>query len=173
MVINADLALLILRLVIGGLLAGHGAQKLFGWFDGPGLSGATESMITHGLRPAAGWGFLASGAEFAGGLLTLLGFLNPLGPIMIIADMVMAIALVHWGKPIWSTMGGGELPLTNIAVAAALILTGSGNYALDRLLGMTLPSWVGLAAAALGLLAIVVGLVSRTPLPSATAGAHS
>jgi putative oxidoreductase len=77
----SDLAALILRAVQGALLAGHGAQKLFGWFNGPGLQGTSGFMEMLGLRPGRPWAVLAGLSEFGGGVLTVLGLLNPLGPI--------------------------------------------------------------------------------------------
>jgi putative oxidoreductase len=98
----------------------------------------------------------------------LLGLLDPLGPVALIGSMTMAIVTVHWGKPIWSTAGGGELPLTNIAVAVALILTGPGGISLDAALGSALPRWVALPALVIVFVVIAVGLTGRgTPQPAA------
>ena len=146
-----DLAVLILRAVQGSLMAGHGAQKLFGWFNGPGLQGTSGFMEMLGLRPGRPWAVLASISELGGGVLTVLGLLNPLGPLGIIASMVMATVRAHGGKPVWVTEGGAELPVTNIAAATALILSGSGRYSLDRAFGIRLPGWL----VPLGLLGIL------------------
>ncbi len=78
-----------------------------------------------------------------GGVLTVLGLLNPIGPLMAIGAMLMATVKVHAGRPIWVTTGGAELPVTNIAVAAALTVTGPGAFSLDRLFGIQMPRWVG------------------------------
>jgi putative oxidoreductase len=155
----ANLAMLILRAVLGLLLAGHGAQKLFGWFGGHGLQGTGGFMESLGLRPGQLWAALAGLSEFGGGLLTALGFLNPLGPLGVIGAMAMAARKVHWSTPIWATEGGAELPATNLAAAMALMLNGPGKYSLDRALGIRLPGWL----APLGLVAILltVGYVSR------------
>jgi putative oxidoreductase len=147
-----NLAVLILRTVVGGLLAGHGAQKLFGHFNGPGLEGTSGFMEMLGLRPGRPWAILAGLSEFGGGVLTLLGFLNPLGPLGIIAAMSMATTKAHWGKPIWVTEGGAELPVINTAVSLALMLNGPGKLSLDRALGIRLPRWV----APLGLVGILL-----------------
>lgn len=136
------LAFLTLRLTVGGLLAGHGAQKLFGAYGGPGLEGTTDWLASMGLRPARRWALMAGISEFGGGLLTILGFLNPMGPLLGMGSMVMASLKVHGGKPIWVTSGGAELPVTNIAVQTALILAGPGRISLDALLGTRLPRWV-------------------------------
>src|SRR5436190_11419351 len=111
-----SIGVLIVRLVIGGLLAGHGAQKLFGAFGGAGIDGTAGWVASMRLRPASVWARLGGGSEFFGGMLTMLGFLNPIGPVLGLGAMSMAWAKVHLGKPVWVTQGGAELPLTNIAV---------------------------------------------------------
>jgi putative oxidoreductase len=109
-------------------------------------------MEMLGLRPGRPWAFLAGLCEFGGGVLTALGLLNPLGPMGVIASMSMATAKAHWGKPIWVTEGGAELPVTNTAISTALLLSGPGKYSLDRTLGIRLPAWV----APLGLVVIIL-----------------
>jgi putative oxidoreductase len=147
-----DSAALVVRLGQGSLLAGHGAQKLFGLFGGPGLEGTSGFMEMLGLRPGRPWAVLAGLCEFGGGVLTTLGLLNPLGPIGIIASMSMATAKAHWGKPIWVTEGGAELPVTNTVISGALLLSGPGKYSLDRALGIRLPVWL----TPLGLVVIIL-----------------
>lgn len=143
-----SIGVLFVRLVVGGLLAGHGAQKLFGWFGGPGLRGTAGWLESVRLRPGDAWARVAGTSELGGGLLTALGFLNPLGPIAGIGAMAMAWAKVHLGKPVWATTGGAELPLTNVAVLSAITLAGPGRLSLDGLLGIRLPRWIGATALA-------------------------
>lgn len=134
-----DLSLFVLRLSVGLLLAGHGAQKLFGWFGGSGLQVTTKWLQTMGFRPAFLWALLAGSLEFGGGLLFALGLLSPLGSLMIAASMLTAIAKVHWPK-LWAATGGFELPLVNLAVVVAVGLAGGpGALALDSVYGTTLP----------------------------------
>jgi putative oxidoreductase len=147
-----DLAALLLRLVLGGLLAGHGAQKLFGWFSGPGPEGTAGFMEMLGLKPGRPWAYLAGLSEFGGGVLTTLGLLNPVGPVSVIGSMAMATRKAHWGRPIWVTEGGAELPVLNITASTALILNGPGKYSLDRLFGIRLPAWI----APLGLAIVIL-----------------
>jgi putative oxidoreductase len=147
-----DSAPLIVRLAQGSLMAGHGAQKLFGSFGGPGLEGTSGFMEMLGMRPGRPWAYLAGLSEFGGGVLTALGLLNPLGPLGVIGSMAMATRKAHWGKPIWVTEGGAELPLLNIAVSTALMIREPDRYSLDRVLGIRLPAWVG----PLGLVGIIL-----------------
>jgi putative oxidoreductase len=143
---------LIVRLTQGSLMAGHGAQKLFGSFGGPGLEGTSGFMEMLGMRPGRPWAYLAGLSEFGGGVLTALGLLNPLGPLGVIGAMSMATRKAHWGKPIWVTEGGAELPVFNIAVSTALMIREPDRYSLDRFLGVRLPAWVG----PLGLVGIIL-----------------
>jgi putative oxidoreductase len=136
-------------------MAGHGAQKLFGSFGGPGLEGTSGFMEMLGMRPGRPWAYMAGLSEFGGGVLTALGLLNPLGPLGVIGSMSMATRKAHWGKPVWVTEGGAELPLLNIAVSTALMIREPDRYSLDRVLGIRLPPWVG----PLGLVGIMLTLL--------------
>jgi putative oxidoreductase len=149
-----DLALLILRVVVGLLVAGHGAQKLFGWFKGPGIPGFTGWLASMAFRRAHVWAWIAGICEFGGGLLLALGLFSPLGSLGIGASMVTAIAKVHWPK-IWVTEGGLELPLTNLAVVTAVGIAGPGAISLDTMFGTALPLWL----AALGVVAVLAGWI--------------
>lgn len=140
--IEKNVALLILRLVCGGFLMGHGSQKLFGWFKGPGIQGTSTWLESLGMRPGRFWAMLAGGSEFGGGLLMALGFLNPLGPLAGFGAMAMATVKAHLGKPIWASKGGAEFPLTNLAITSALMTAGPGKYSVDGLLGSRLPRWL-------------------------------
>ncbi|MBF6589661.1 MAG: DoxX family protein [Ktedonobacterales bacterium] len=157
-----DLALLLLRATFGSLLAGHGAQKLFGWFSGPGRQGTAQWAESLGLRPGHVWGTLAGATEFGGGSLMALGLLNPVGPVAAVSAMSMATARVHWGKPIWAQQGGAELPMAYATAAAVLMLTGSGTFSLDRALGIRLPRWT--AVPGLALAAATIYAASRDDL---------
>jgi putative oxidoreductase len=150
-----ETAPMIVRVAQGSLMAGHGAQKLFGSFGGPGLEGTSGFMEMLGMRPGRPWAYLAGLSEFGGGVLTALGFLNPLGPLGVIGSMSMATRKAHWDKPIWVTEGGAELPVLNIAISMALMIREPDRYSLDRLLGIRLPRWVGLV----GLVGVILTLL--------------
>ncbi len=157
-----DLGLLILRTVVGLLFVGHGAQKLFGWFGGAGLTGTAAWMEQLGLRPGRLWALAAGLAEFVGGALLALGLLAPVAAVLIVAVMATAIALVHARNGLWVQNGGYEYPLVNSAVAVAVALAGPGRYALEPALGLQVPAepvvaW-GVVVAAL--LALFLGLRS-------------
>src|SRR5262245_56634072 len=107
------------------LLAGHGAQKAFGWFGGPGFARARAMMGAHlGFRPAGLWTLLGCAAEIAGGLSVALGLLTPLGSLAVVAAMAVA-ACTHWPK-VWTSERGLEYPLVLAAVGVALGALGPG-----------------------------------------------
>lgn len=131
-----DEGLLIVRIVFGLLMAAHGAQKLFGWLEGPGLRGTAALIESLGFRPA--WFFATSNAlaEAGGGLLLAAGLLGPVGPAAVIAVMLVAITTVHWTCGLLATTNGIELPLLYLAVATAIVCSGHGRYSLDVVLGL-------------------------------------
>ncbi|MDR7002390.1 DoxX family protein [Neobacillus niacini] len=129
-----NIGLLIIRLVIGVLFMGHGAQKLFGWFGGYGLKGTGGWFESIGMKPGITMALFAGLAELVGGTLFALGLLTPLAGIMIAGTMVMAIAKVHGANGIWATSNGYEYNLTLLAVAIGIALVGPGQYALDAFL---------------------------------------
>ena len=163
----AAIGLLILRLVVGLILAGHGAQKLFGWFGGPGMSGWTQMVQKLRIRPGQPWAWVAALAEFGGGILLALGFLSPLGSLAIAGSMLVAIATVHLPRGFWVSKGGYEFNLALLAAVAALALTGPGVYSLDQALGIHLPEP---ASVLIGTIALIVGvavtLATRSPQPA-------
>src|SRR5437016_2447175 len=124
------LGLLILRLVIGLTVAGHGAQKLFGWWGGPGMNGWVGAMNRMRIRPAVPWAWVSALAELLGGLGLAIGLLTPLPSLAIAGSMLVAIALVHWPKGFWTTKGGYEFNLSILAAIAAIALIGPGRYSL-------------------------------------------
>jgi putative oxidoreductase len=144
-----ELGLLVLRVVIGALFFGHGAQKLFGWFGGYGLAGTggffEQIGFPHGKRQAA----LAGLAEAGGGVLLALGLLTPLAAALITSVMVVAVSKVHFAKGVWNQDGGFEYNLVLVAAAFALAAVGAGSWSLDNVLNLDVAG-TGWALAALG-----------------------
>lgn len=133
-----DLALLALRLLIGGLFIGHGGQKLFGWFGGYGLAGTGAFMESIGLRPGRQMAALAGFSEVLGGVLFIVGLFQPLAALMIGGAMMIAIAKVHGKNGLWSQNNGYEYNLVLLVLAAALALLGPGDLSLASALGINL-----------------------------------
>ena len=132
----ANFGLLALRLTLGLVFLGHGSQKAFGSFGGPGFAGATGFIGSLGLRPAPFWTALAVGGELLAGLLFLLGLLTPVAGLLVLATMAVAIAKVHGPKGFFVQNGGYEYNLVLIIAAVALALVGPGAFSLDHLLGL-------------------------------------
>jgi putative oxidoreductase len=156
--------LLILRVVVGLTLAGHGAQKVFGWWGGTGMTGWVGAMNRMRIRPAVAWAWASALAELLGGLAVAIGLLSPLGSFAIAGSMLVAVALVHWPKGFWISKGGYEFNLLILAAVAALAVIGPGAYSADHVLGINLPEPLVLVV---GTLATVVGvgvaLATRAP----------
>ncbi|MDQ2760261.1 MAG: DoxX family protein [Actinomycetota bacterium] len=142
---------LIARTVIGGLFIGHGLQKWFGMFGGPGLEGATGMMESLGLRPARQNALLASATETVGGGMVLAGALTPVAAAALIGTMVTAIRTVHLQNGLWAANRGYEYNLVLIAGLLALIDGGPGALSIDGALGIhDTGSKLALAALAAG-----------------------
>ncbi|MCY8504389.1 DoxX family protein [Bacillus atrophaeus] len=129
-----SVGLLIIRLIIGLLFVGHGAQKLFGWFGGHGLKGTGSWFESIGMKPGVTVALLAGLSELFGGIMFALGLLTPLAGIIIAGTMVMAIVKVHGANGLWVTNNGYEYNLTLLAVTIGIALTGPGQYAVDTFL---------------------------------------
>jgi putative oxidoreductase len=136
-----DATLLGARLVVGGYLAVHGAQKLFGAFGGPGLDKVGATFDRIGLTPGKPMAALAGATELGGGVLTAAGAGHPAGPLAIMGAMAVASATHRKNGPL-AAKGGFELPLTNLVAAAALAVAGPGRIRL----GPSLPRRLTAAA---------------------------
>jgi putative oxidoreductase len=159
--------LLLLRLVVGGTMFAHGAQKLFGWFGGGGPEGTAGMFGSLGFRSPRAMAVIAGACE-AAGLLFLLGLLTPLAALAIAVVMLVAIATVHWQNGFFATKGGYEFNLTLLAVVVAITATGPGRFSFDRLLGLDEYSaglWWGLGVLVIAILsaAATVGLFREQP----------
>ena len=152
--------MLLLRLAIGGVILAHGLQK-FGLLGGPGLDGITGFFANLGFRPARAWALLVAVVEAVGGVFLILGLLTPVAGLLIAADLLVAIVVVHWPR-FWSQDGGLEFPLPIAAGALALALVGPGAWSLDAVLGIRLTDVALLALAAAVAAGTVVAILTRT-----------
>src|SRR5712691_5422121 len=157
--------LLLLRLVVGLLMAAHGAQKLFGWFGGHGLAGTTGFFEALGFRPGRLFATIASASELASGVLVVLGLFGPVGPALMVSVMIVAAISVHWEHGVFAMTNGIEVPLLYAAAAASLALTGPGAFSLDAALGLA-SVWtpaLRLTTLAIAVVAAIGNLAIRRP----------
>lgn len=137
-------ATVVLRLVLGVVFFAHGAQKLLGWYGGPGFSG-TMGMFTGYLHIPAPLAVLAIAAEFLGGLGLIVGFLTRVAAFGITVNMLVAIATVHHSFGFfmnWSGTQKGEgfeYHLLVLAITAFLMIRGAGAFSIDRAIATASP----------------------------------
>ncbi|MGW6457631.1 DoxX family protein [Streptomyces sp. NPDC055078] len=152
-----EIGLLLLRLLLAGLLFGHGAQKMFGWYKGHGLQGTAPIFETWGFRPGRALVALAAVCELVAALLLSLGLFSAFGSAIAFGTMLVA-ASVNMSKGLWATAGGYELPLVYAVSAAVVGFTGPGRWSLDHAFGLddlAGAGW-GAGAAALGLVTALI-----------------
>jgi putative oxidoreductase len=150
-----SIGLLLARVVIGFIMAAHGAQKLFGWFGGYGLSKTGQAFDQMGFKPGLAFAAAASITEIVSGLLVAFGFLGPIGPALMVSVMIVAAISVHWEHGLFAANNGIELPLLYAVGAFAIAMTGFGQYSLDAALGIAgrLPAvytWIALTLGIVG-----------------------
>jgi putative oxidoreductase len=138
---NNDVALTVLRLVLGVIFFAHGAQKVLGWFGGYGFSATLAGMSGMGLPKFIV--VLVMLAEFGGSILLILGALTRLGALGIICVMLGAIATVHIKVGFFMNWAGTqkgegfEYHLLALAIAVALLIRGGGAFSVDHALTQT------------------------------------
>lgn len=160
--------LLVLRLVTGLLIAGHGVQKVSFRLGGHGLAGGTEEFRHDGFRGGRLTAIVAGASQIGAGLFLTAGLLTPLAAMAAMGVMTVA-GTVKRPKGLWVQNDGYEYPMVLVVVSAALALTGPGRWSLDQALGITpWPLWVVLPAIVAG---PVSGLLTHVVLhrpPTAT-----
>lgn len=133
-------SLFIVRVVLGVIFFAHGAQKVFGWFGGPGLRGVI-GYFKQSLGIPAPLTVLAAFVELLGGLAMVFGILVRPAAVGLILVMLVAIAKVHWPNGFFINWGlqpgkghGYEMNLALIAMALAVLVGGAGILSIDRLI---------------------------------------
>jgi putative oxidoreductase len=151
---------LVLRLVVGLLLVGHGCQKTAGCFGGAGREGTGAFFESLGLRPGTTMALMAGLTEVTGGVLLTLGLLTPVAAALLSAVMITAIWTAHRSAGLWATEGGFEYNLVLLSALFALAAVGPGNWSLDNVLGIDIAGdgWA-IAQLAAGVIGAVVAVV--------------
>ncbi|MFJ9548810.1 DoxX family protein [Streptomyces erythrochromogenes] len=127
-----DVGLLVLRLVVGLTMAGHGTMKLFGWFGGPGLTATGKGFSMAGYPAGDAMAVIAGLSETLGGLGLALGLLTPLAGAALTGVFINILDVR--GLDAYFPPKGVELEVVLFAAVIALTLTGPGRYAVDRYL---------------------------------------
>jgi len=159
-----DIALLILRVVIGGVVIPHGLLKLGLVGKGGSIAGVSGWFNSIGLRPGLFWAYVAALAEAGGGLLTVLGLGGPIGPGVLAGDLIVVTIVAHWPQGFWAGGGkvGWEFPVPLAAGGLAIALAGNGAWSLDRLLGLVYPDWLLPAWLAIVAVGVVLAIGVRS-----------
>ncbi|MGA2742159.1 MAG: DoxX family protein [Bryobacteraceae bacterium] len=141
---NPHAAPTILRLALGVVFFTHGAQKMLGWWGGYGFSGTMGGFEHMGI-PAV-FAFLAIAAEFFGAIGLILGLLGRVAAFGIACNMVVAIVKVHAANGFFMNWAGKqsgegfEYHVLALAIAAAIMIMGSGAWSVDRMLSRSVPA---------------------------------
>lgn len=140
-----DRTIAFLRVVLGIVFFAHGAQKMLGWFGGPGF-GPAMTGFTEQLSIPAPLAFLAIATEFFGSLALIVGLLARPVALAVVVEMIVAVALVHLPYGFFMNwMGnqageGFEYHVLLVAIALAIVIKGAGAWSLDHLLAQQLGS---------------------------------
>ena len=152
------LFILVARVLLGGLFFGHGAQKLFGWFDGYGPEGTGGFLESVGVKPGRQHAMAAGASEMGGGALLAAGLATPAAAAAITGVMTTAIRTVHQPNGPWISENGWEYTAVVIAAVLTIVEVGPGPVSLDAAFGTehTGPGWA--------LAALVAGVGGSTLL---------
>ncbi|MEU9063465.1 DoxX family protein [Streptomyces sp. NPDC048430] len=156
-----DTGLLVLRLVAGLLIAGHGVQKVSFRLGGNGLAGGSEEFRHDGFRGGRLTALAAGSSQIGAGLFLAVGLLTPMAAMAAMGVMTVA-GTVKWHRGLWVQNDGYEYPMVLVAISTVLALTGPGRRSLDHALGLpSWPLWVSVMAIVLG---PASGLLTRAVL---------
>ncbi|MGZ8697940.1 MAG: DoxX family protein [Gaiellaceae bacterium] len=121
----------VLRLAVGTIFVAHGAQKLFGIWGGPGLSGTAAFLGQLGLGPGFPLALLVGIVEFGGGLMLIAGALTLFAALALAVNMGVAIWKVHLTSGFFLP-ASYEYNIVLIGALISLMLTGPGAFSIDR-----------------------------------------
>lgn len=153
---GVEVGLLILRVVTGLLWAGHGTQKLFGWF-GARRRGTLEGEFSHlGYHPPLLYGYLAGTTETTAGLALAMGLATPVAAGLLACVSVQAIVVAKWPNGMWIQDDGCEYLVVLAALGIGFAFIGAGELSLDAALGS------GIAGVSAGI--VVAAAALATPL---------
>ena len=118
------LGLIVLRIVVGALYIVHGWQKLIAGGGGTAFAGGLAHM---GFTPGVVWAWIVTVVEFGGGICLVLGVLVRPAAVLILIEMLVAIAKVNARRGFYWTQGGWEMPALLVLLVAILAATAPGS----------------------------------------------
>jgi putative oxidoreductase len=125
-------ATLPLRLGLGVVFMAHGAQKAFGMFDGPGISGFSKMLSGLGLTPTEPLAYIVAYIELLGGLCLILGLFTRVAASLIFTVMAVALLKVHLTRGFFLMNGGYEYVLVILAACLSLVISGPGAFGITK-----------------------------------------
>jgi putative oxidoreductase len=161
-----DIGLLLVRLAVGVTFTAHGAQKVLGWWGGPGFAGWSAGIARMGLRPAGLWAAISAGVEFVCGPLLVLGLLTPIASALLVAQSLYIVLKIHLPRGFFSAKGGIEFPLQLLAGSLLVVAMGPGALALDPLVGLSLGPTTRIALLAVAVAGALLAMAIARPQPT-------
>jgi putative oxidoreductase len=159
-----NFALLLLRLVVGPVLAFHGFAKIY---RGGGLDGTSGWFESVGMRPGTLHARLAAGGELITGICLTLGFLTSFAGMGMVGLMAVAFWAVHKGQGLLITKGGWEYVVVMATIGVTVATIGAGQWSLDNAIGIDLNGPAGFLIAVVGGLALAAALLATCYHPAA------
>lgn len=133
---EVDVAVLLARFVLAWIFAYHGSQKLFGWFDGGGITGTGSYFTSVGVSPGELMAWVAGLTEFVGAVLLAVGLLTRIAAAALAVEMLAVIVKINWANGLIAekAAGGYEINLALAALGCSLLALGAGRFSIDRAL---------------------------------------
>lgn len=144
---DTDVALLLIRVVLGGTMIAHGVNH---WIGGGKIPGTARWFGGLGLRYPVVQAWLSVVTEIGAGLALVLGLFTPLACAAVVSVMLVAALLAHRANGFFVFRDGYEYVLVLGAVALALAMLGPGSLSLDHAIGLEPSGWAGGATALIG-----------------------
>ena len=122
-----DLALAIIRVVVGFTFLMHGWQKMFMM----GMDGVAGFFGSLGIPAAGLMAVVVTLLELLGGLALILGLGTRIVGALLAIDMLVAMFTVHISNGFFVSNGGVELVLILFTAAVSFSLAGAGSLSID------------------------------------------
>lgn len=156
--VTTDVAMLLVRLVVGVTMIAHGVNH---WRGGGKIAGTARWFGGLGLRYPVLQAWASVATEIGAGVLLILGLFTSLASAAVISVMLVAGLLAHRPNGFFVFKEGYEYVLVLAVVSLALALVGPGRISLDHAADIAIVGWAG------GVTALVVAVVATGGLLAA------